>query len=373
MRNLSLLTLLAACLAVGGCQSKPKPADSGALVKTTDRDQHLISANNAYKLGYNLLWAQTVPVNVRTEKLDSYIVGDKAVIVQSPTNVVTVLNIKSGRILWAKVVGRKLEPLLGVQRVKNRLLVNSDSVLYVFDAENGQRFGRQDLIEVVAAGPALVDDVAVFGGIDGTIFAHDLKTGDARWKYKVKAGLRTAPIGVGGTQVFVADNSGYYALFDAFKGERLWQGSTYGPITGQPIASNLGIIFPSNDHNLYALNRADGQDRLGWPYRTNVALKDHPTLMGRYLFQVIPGRGLVTIDATRKKDLWVGDENAKPVGMNKKGLILQLKNRLQIVDPSTGEKLNEVAVQPLNAIKPGPDNSLILVSPKGRILRLDPA
>ncbi len=348
------------------------PAASASSVGAKG-DEPLINAVNAYTLGYNLLWSQILPVHPSVTQLEGHVLGELVVLIQSPTNVVTALDAKNGDLKWSRILGGVQERLLAATRREQQVLINSESSLYVLDADSGRVISKQRLYEVVNSGPAIVSDYAVFGGVEGTLYAHDLVSGDAAWQYKTKSGIFTSPVSAGSNQVFVADNSGYYALFDVLRRERLWQGRAWGAVVGQPLVTNVGILIPSVDHNLYAINRTDGLDRVGWPYRTEAPLRGSPTLIGKFLFQVVPGRGLVVIDAAKKEDLWTTDASAVPLLINRKGLVVFGGDRLQVVDPANGQRLNEVAVRPLHRVLLGPKGSLILLSRAGRLLRLDPA
>ena len=350
----------------GSTSTAPKAATS---LKPTG---HLIEPYNARKIGYGLLWATSIGMQKNTT-VRSWIFDNILILAEGePANIVTAINVKNGTTMWRRKIGQSIHRIRGVARKDEIILVNTEAELRLFEAETGRLLNSQRLDQVVAGSPVISGDLAVFGGIHGKVFAHDIATGSPKWRYNVRGGIVSNPVDAQNNHVFVADSSGFYAMFLATNGKKLWDGKTFGKITTQAIASNLGLFIACEDHNLYALNKNDGRDRVGWPYRTQVPLRANPVILDRYLFLQIRGRGLVAIDAARRTDLWEKKTDARPVAIVREGLLLVDKNKLILVDVQKGNKLNEVSVKTLETAVPGPKRSLILISPGGRILRLDP-
>jgi outer membrane protein assembly factor BamB len=333
----------------------------------------LIERPEARKLGYFVVWSATI-VAKPGDWIRAFVLGDVMVVVHRPSNQATVLELKNGNPLWNAKVGDRLERVIAAARLKEKILINTEGYMRIYEWDSGRLLAKQALAQRVSTAPVVVGESAVFGGINGMVFAHNIRVGDANWKYSLRKGVRTNPVNAGSNRVFVADTSGYYAMFMFDRPAPLWKGKTFGRISAQPVSSRLGVFFACEDHNIYSLDRAVGTDRIGWPYRTDKTLKAdaQPILIDNYLFIRIPGRGLVAIDAARKKDLWAKDMSAKPVAMIKQGMLFDDSTRLLVIDPATGRKRNEASVSKLQEVIPGPKGSLFLLAPDGRVLRMDP-
>jgi len=332
----------------------------------------LIEYPEARKLGYGVIWAASV-VAEEGDWIRAWVLGDLVVVLQRPTNMVTVLSFKNGNPLWNKKIGSKLERVIAASRTKEHVMVNTEEFMKIFEWDTGDPVTTQRLSQRVLTAPVVVNDVAVFAGINGLVFGHNIRVGASNWKYRMRSGVYLDPVDGGNGRVFVADKSGHFAMFMSTRNRPLWQGRAFENITAQPVSNRLGVFIASEDHNIYSLNRAAGNDRVDWPYRTDKPLKTDPTLIDNYLFVQIPGRGLVAIDAARKKDLWSNANlKAKPVAVIKQGMLFNDTTRLLVLDAATGRKRNEASVSKVQNVIQGPKGSLILLSPTGRILRMDP-
>jgi eukaryotic-like serine/threonine-protein kinase len=187
--------------------------------------------------------------------------------------------------------------------------LNSGSVIWTFEGK-GEIFGA----------PAITSDLMIFGSRDGEIRAVNEIDGSLNWEfipptdsqpYKEEFwctpavddiaayvgstigkfyALRLHPSGTSpellwepfvtqalvGEKTYLADyiysdatvsgdsvlfgcNNGILFCIDRFKGTELWHFLSFGEIRSKPIIDGDKVIFPSNDHYLYALTLSDGQ------------------------------------------------------------------------------------------------------------------
>ncbi len=368
--RLAVILVLAA--AVAGCESaktdSSKPLRPAASVKTGLP----IEPFDALELGYVTRWvadlnlpkSQTIRHITVLEELGL------VVTIERPTNLVSGIALRDGKVLWRQVVGNVQESLHPAQAVnETQLLVNSETRVYLLSAADGRVEGISDLQSTVISSPAIFGDFAVFGGRNGVVFAHDIRAGFSKWSYKLTASILTGPV-ASGSNVFVADSAGAYAMFDGNDGTLLWRNRTWGGVTAQPAVSLSGIYVACRDRSLYAFNRIAGNDV--WIYRTTVPLTDDPKPLGRLILQPVPGQGLHAIGAADGELKWTYPDAISPVKLVGDNMLFMAPGKLLLLDAEDGQVAKELPTKPLKALVNGPDDALILITPKGTMMRLDP-
>lgn len=356
------LSMIAVLLAAG-CKSEPKPTATNVLLEPLD----------AQKLGYVSRWVLDLGVPGSDRLTEVAVLDDVVVTVELPTRLVSVVDINNGHPRWRKIIGQTLDEIFTPARNGGRLLINSENRLYQLDAVSGRVEVVNDLASSVGTGPAVVagSNIAVFGSLTGKITGTDLASGNVRWTDKFPGSVIVKPIAYE-QQVFVTDSLGGYAMFNGVTGERLWQGGVHGRISASPAVSATGVYIASEDQSLYALNRANGRDRWS-PYRATGPLRKSPVVMGNSLYLPLPGNEMVSLDPLNKAELWRMPGNPQPVALLDQKLLVNHGDSLAAVDNQTGKTILQVPTsRRLQTVLRGPGNSLILVSPNGRLQRLDP-
>lgn len=355
-RTWGVLLALSLCF-LTGCKSQ-QAADSGLIVDPLD----------AQKLGFNSRWITDLAIPGGIKYVES--LGDVLVTVEDRNNVVTVLAARDGDLMWRRVVGDPQSILSAPVRVDSNIVINSENNLYSLAVDTGQLRAMSNLRSPVADAPAIVGDNAVFGGVAGRVFAHSISAGSERWAYQMPSGILAKPVTVQGN-AFIADGIGNYVLLNAADGTLLWRGRTHTRISANPVASGQSFYLASEDQSLYAINRANGRDR--WIYRSTSPLTLSPTLLENTIFLPVPGEGLVCIDILNGAELWrLPLHDVQPLLTRGNQILLATKGSLILVDAVTGKITTQAPVERLLTATRGPDNSVILVSTKGRVQRLDP-
>ncbi len=368
MKRSSIAWLLAMTLIAAGCSSS---GGSWSQRYRSDGQGLLIGANAAYDLGYRPHWASDLKLHSSVDLVAAVVLEDQLVTVSSQ-RVVTAISIRTGKTLWNTQIGTELEKLFAPIRFEDVIYINSQTTMYELDPQSGDILNSGPLAETVIDGPMLVDDKAMFGTVNGTVYAHSLITGRYRWKYKLTARIATRPISVG-LNVFAVDTKGTYIMLDASTGHPSWHGRTFGAVTVPPAYDRSNIYLACNDTFLYALDRATGQDK--WKYPAAVSLTETPKAIGTNVFLPVPGKGLVALDTTDgTKPRWVIDEKLKPITGKGDNLLALAPQQLLLIEADSGRILRRVPTNdPVARTLIGPDDSLILISPRGRMIRLDPA
>ena len=357
VRSLLVLMLLAA---VGcGDWASRRPYQSGLLIEPAD----------AARIGYAVSWSTDLGVPRRSELSSVTLLDDILVTVESPGNMVTAISVRDGSVLWRNVIGSKTQNVYTPVRDGNRLYINNDTTIYTVGALHGDLIASAELAEVVSTGPVLADDYAIFGGSNGKVYAHDVDAGFAKWSYQMTDAVVVSPL-ASEQNVFVADSKGIYAALRADDGNLLYRGRTFGPVTAGIAGTRSGIFVASHDQTLYALNRLTGSDL--WVYRATTALTEAPVALGQSVYLPLPNKGLVALDAGNGQVRWTSSTPATPVKASNGRLLLQTGVGFSLVDEESGRVIDQADTQAIQSSFAGPDGSVLLVSPGGRIHRLNP-
>jgi outer membrane protein assembly factor BamB len=253
----------------------------------------------------------------------------------------------------------------------DRVFIHSEARMFELGPVDGEIASVSTLEEAISAPPAvsLQNDRAIFGGSRGLVFAHSLTAGRTSWKYRTNAGITTPPI-IDGNSVLVCNTAGLYLLLTVDEREVQWSNRTFDAISAKPILTNLGVFIPCEDNNLYARQRINGLER--WTFRSTQALTRDPLLHRTTIYLPVPDRGLVALNAITGKMIWEEPTQALPVTVTGRGLLLNDRTKLMVVDADRGGLVAEAPTLWMQDVVQGPNGSLILVSPYGKLERIDP-
>lgn len=355
---------LAAVLAVVGslgCAAGERRAEQPGL---------LMGPEPANDLGYTINWATSISVP-RDRDLSSVVVlGDMIVAVERPGNRITGISMRNGEVRWRQVVGDLDEPLLTPFRVGDSIYISTTTRLYTLATASGELQNVVDLANVASTRPVLIGSLAVFGGVNGRITAYDVRNGFPRWSYQLPVQISSPPVEAG-PNVFGADSNGNYVALTTETGDFVWRGRAFGAVTAPAAVDEHSIYVPSHDESLYALDQQTGRDR--WIFRAGEPLTVPPKVLGEQVYLPVPGEGLVVINAETGRVAWRLNEPAVALKLTAENrVLLTSRDGLLLADTQSGDVLERGQTQRLVTVLEGPENSLILVSPGGRLLRLNP-
>ena len=186
--------------------------------------------------------------------------------------------------------------------------------------------------------------------------------------------VRSAPVGLQGI-VFAANDVGeVYAIGN--ENYSAWPPDATPFKTGRPIEANLviddyALYVASTDFKLYALDRGTG--KIKWRYVAEIALRQAPLVTKDRVYQVVPGRGLVSIDKINGKlyrePLWTTPGVTKVVTADDKYVYgVQGNKRLVAISIADGE-IRFSATGAFDFVAAG-DGAIFAASADGRIAKL---
>ncbi len=358
VRSLLILILLTA---VGCGDWSRRSTSSGLMIEPAD----------AARLGYTVTWSAHLDIPRKHRLASATLLDDTLFTVEAPGNLCSAVSVRDGSVRWRRILGETTENVYPPVRIDQNVYFNNDTTFFTVSAHSGTLLAVSKLEHVVETGPILIGHFAIFGGADGTVYAHDVNTGYAKWAYLLTTGIVAPPVQSMQQNVFVADADGVYASLRAQTGELIFRGRTFGPITATPASARDGIYIASHDQSLYAINPVTGKDK--WVYRTPVRLTQPPAALGQSVFLPIPGHGLVALDERDGSERWKTDLDARAVYYENDRVLLHYPGGLRWVDEQTGRVIADAPTVPLQEVIPLPDRQgLLIVSPEGRIHRLIP-
>lgn len=360
MKRCVAATVLACVFIATGCESWPWQAQGQSNL--------VAMATDAQRIGYAPGWGTTIDVPRGQRIRFIAILDDLIVAIEEPQNFVTAVNLRDGQLRWRRLVGSPTDVLYGPTRYGDAVMVNTETTLFKINADTGDLVELQRLANAVRAAPVIIDDLAIFGGANGHIFAHQIISGLPRWQYKLNVLIGTSPVEVG-VDAFAADVSGVYALVETDSGTLTWRGRTHGAVKGQPVANRFSILVPADDGSLYALERSTGRDQ--WIFRTAQPLRVAPVAIDAQVY-VLLDEATVALDAQTGRELWRRQDRAKPVLRRGGELLLSGGNQLLVAELDSGRTLDSIPTAPLRTVLTGPDGSIILVSTRGDLQQFLP-
>lgn len=354
------LAVLAALAAAAGCESEPKidPFRTG-----------LVYPLDARRLGFSKLWRVDLRVPPQARLTQAQVLGDLLVTVEEPGNIVTAIEADTGKVLWHRQIGKPGAEVFAPRRLEQRVLLNTETTLFILDARTGKPLQSNPLKAVATTPMTLYGQTAIFAGADGNVFAQDIATGRDVWTYRVEASIDLPPA-IWDDNLMIVDIRGVYRLLSARDGSPQWTGRTFARSAAAPIISAWGPFVPSQDTILYALNLADGSDR--WQFHGTTPLNQDPVLFDQTLYLPLGRRGLVALSPESGRVLWRLDEPGQPMAHSGDHVVLYSRPRLRLADRQTGVVVAEALVGDLRTVLGLEDGSLLLVAADGQIERLDP-
>lgn len=246
----------------------------------------------------------------------SPVIANEIVYVGSLDSVLYAIDLATGKERWKFRTGGPVRNSVAI--IGNLLfLLSSDGLLYRLSADSGKVNGfyqtmtgyagdhQNDMWDYFTSTPVIVDSTIYFGsGQD--VYAIDVNDGYLKWVYKTDGLVHTKPA-VSRNKLYVGSFDGYLYAINLFTGTAEWKFKTTGKfsfpkgeVTGSPALGSGVVIAGSRDYNVYAVDVRGGfcnwtkQFPYGWalPVTVNdsvayVGTSDDRTL---YALDVLSGR-----------------------------------------------------------------------------------
>ena len=364
----SKIIIVMALLTLAGCNNTS--TTTSAPTHHSRSSRLAIQPKQAEVLGYVIAWAQNLKLPTNQSITEITCLDEYLFLVEQPTSVISAISLSDGRLLWQKVVGEKGEQIFQPFTFEHMVCVNSEVQMYQIDIHTGKLTYAFKLHAPVASQPLLIGNKVIYGGISGNVFAQNIQTGMLEWSYQLTNRIHTAPV-QHHNSVFAADGNGVYALINAQTGEMIWRNHTYGPIVCSAMVDNNTVYIASQDQSLYAINLKSGSD--DWIFKTTFPLTISPSIIGEILYMNVPKQNLLyAVNRGNGTEIWHRQNIGQPITLVDNQLLLARQSSLVLAGPDSGRMIMETPTSKLHKVLAMTNNSLILITPQGQLIRLNP-
>jgi outer membrane protein assembly factor BamB len=323
--------------ALGACSPAGDEADPFAFAMDPDT----LPDTPHGQIGYRIDWKGYTATSSRRAPKHFEVFGD-TLVAHDQRNIVSVMDARTGKNRWNASVGHRLERFVGNARWFDRLVVPSETEVYVFDINTGSLEARHRLAALANTPPAVVGNFAVFGCTSGELVAHDLAAGFKGWGYLTRGAIRQRPVKLGDIDVGSVSEEGAIIIVDVRTGSaRGRSAQIYGGVATEPVGDGRTLYVASRDQSLWAYRVEDGA--LRWRVRTQNPITAQPTLHGGTLYVTLVESGLTAFSGRSGDRLWSNEEvRGEAIAMLDRDLLVWTGSSFQVVEADTGVLVREV-------------------------------
>ncbi|MEM0915192.1 MAG: PQQ-binding-like beta-propeller repeat protein [Planctomycetota bacterium] len=329
----------------------------------------LIASEDAVAMGYRIGWATNLAVPRQNHIQSITHLGDRLIVIEEPNSLVRSVSATDGTIQWTTQIGDPLETLLGAYQIDDTIYVLTDEKVWNLRPATGEVEAGEVLDHKAIARAASIDNLIAVGAVNGRVFGFNPVLGFAQWEYGMVTAI-AAPIVAAEPYVFAGDTAGAYAMIDARNGQLRWRGRTFGPIMASAAIDRLAAYIPSTDRSLYAVDVNSGEDR--WIYRATHPLRRPPVVLGLTVYQPIDEVGLLAIGVSDGAEQWRHPDPLTALTSDDQTLLAYDASGLRRLSVADGSVVASAGTETLQEAIMLDDGTLLLVSPAGRLLALNP-
>lgn len=144
-----------------------------------------------------------------------------------------------------------------------------------------QSFRKDNLADAFEATAVIHEGTIYLGGLNGTLFALELATGQTRWTFDTGSSIK-ASAAVRNGLVYVGDLDGRFHCLDAATGQRRWVHEAAAEIDNGANFYQDTVLYGSQDATLYCLEAATG--KLRWKHQIADQIRCFPAIAGDRTF-----------------------------------------------------------------------------------------
>ncbi len=370
-RHAVVVGRVVALAALAAVVSAPAGCGTGARSVERRRSDFPIPDAEYAKLGYRVDWIG-YPVVTHRGGLDFMSPYDDVVLALENGGTVSALSASNGTVRWSDQVASELTQFVGLGRDRNRAIVSAEGEVFQLDMDTGNMLNRQAYEKIVSTAPVLYNNLAVYGTGVGELMAHLLSSPIPRvkqWGHDLPGAIEYNPVLIGRT-VGAVSQEGAVLFVDAASGSLVGNNRTYKGLATHPVASDAAMFVASLDQSVYAFRPEGGL--LLWQHRTQVPLRQQPTVRGKAVYVGVDGVGLVALDTATGKELWTTKGvSGTVIGATKNRLVLWDGSTAILLDPERGDVIERAKLPKVKILKfdKPEDGNLYVASESGVVAK----
>ena len=251
------------------------PAGSDAIAPTRVGDM-LIDHAAFRQLGQR--WDWSVPSVLGAGRAIETINADEAVVyTMDDRNVLRLFSASDGTRRWGVEVSSPLEQFVGIDRADDKLLVSSQTELFVYTVDGGNLVQRSSYGQSVGTAPVRNGSILIYGAPTGELLGFNFAAagGQKAWGNANQRGpIVVSPVLVGQYAAAVS-GAGDVIFCDARTGQIVARKEIFGGTAASPATDGALVVVAGLDQSMWCF-RPDG--RLVWRHRTDRPIRGAPVV-----------------------------------------------------------------------------------------------
>jgi len=330
----------------------------------------IISQRVAARHGLHLAWYAHIQMDAARDTIQNATLFANALVVQTDSGMIQVLNAETGATRWAKRIGERHLPTTAIGANKEYAAVTNGLTLYVLDLNSGQVLWHRDLEYLPSAGPALSDDRVYVCCINGLVVSFSLSNTElAPKRFNTTGVVYTQPT-VSSRSIVCGTDAGYVYGWIPNETKLGFQLKTGDEVNARLAAYGDNLIAGSRDGFVFALDNRTGLEQ--WQFSVGDPVNDGPVATKTSVYVVSEIGGMYALDTNTGVDKWwaqgihrfVAASPTRVYAMDRLG-------RLVVLDAATGGPFDMVPTGHLRLSIANPLNDRIyLGSPSGVLVCL---
>jgi outer membrane protein assembly factor BamB len=333
----------------------------------------VIPAESYTKLGYRLGWNAYASLYTRDNAIQSIDFLGDSVIVQDDASVVTSMNAETGAYKWSTLVADGYNKFYGNYFASGHIISLSQSDAFILDPESGVLITRQKLGHIASTKAVRVGDLLVYGTRRGELVGHLTTTGITSWASRLSGPIESDPVLLSNGNAVAVSETGDVAIINAASGLSDGRTQLIAGAVASPAVSDRAVFVAGLDQSLWA-KAANGGETL-WRLRTDAQLTSSPTYHAGKVYQLVPGTGVVCVDAVSGKLAWTSTSaTGRVIAAIGDKLLTYNGKEATTIDARNGELVERVALPGVKMLVPDrfANGNLYAIDAGGKVTKLTP-
>ncbi|MDI1288531.1 MAG: PQQ-binding-like beta-propeller repeat protein [bacterium] len=341
-------TCLSACKSAPAAEPKVQPTAETAPKSANFPVDH----DSWAKLGYRLDWVGfPFARQGRNPKILAIRGYDDVIFALESDSTIAVLETATGQRRWATDLAGPLTRFVSLNRDvvdPSRVLVSSESEVFLLSIANGNILGRERFEQVVNTRAIVEGPMAVYGTSKGQILAHHLGIGVKAWGFGTDDPIDAAPVRVGNS-ILVINQAGAIVVLTP-EGQLVGRNKIFGGTAGDPVSDGHFAFIAGLDQSVWAFDQVGG---LAWRYRTPAPLRVQPATFGDTVYVEVRGQGLTALAAADGTVKWSNKDIGGTVIASNNGSLLvwnAATSSMALIDAARGDTIHSAPVAGIKQI-----------------------
>jgi outer membrane protein assembly factor BamB len=261
--------------------------------------------------------------------------------------ILQVIDGETGQTRWSTTVGSPRHPTTEPAVSDEYVAACNGSMLYVFQAADGQLAWQKQVVGAIGAGPAITDAQIYVPMINGTMETYVVDNPRRPKIFRAYGRTVVQPVASSQSVAWPTDQGKLYVGF-ARGGTMKYRVEAKDAMNSAPtFLAPDKIIATSMDGYVYCIEEGRGQ--IIWRFTTGEPISQTPLAVGDTVYAVTDAGKLYAISATTGTELWMADGIRGILAGNKDRVYMtEMTGNVLILDANSGSRLGSIYAPDLN-------------------------